>query len=154
MVFSLTVAIVGIVMLVSGIFFDWDLFDGWLSSVTVGTFLALTGFLTIIVSPANVFTVMGVLAVSVVAAIGARTMMNVLARTDTTPSPTLDSVVGTVGVVTGEILANSMGQVAVKTVDGTPLRLSAVSDTSVELQSEVLVTEILSATLVRVTTRF
>jgi len=141
-------------MLVSGIFFDWDLFDGWLSSVTVGTFLALTGFLTIIVSPANVFTVMGVLAVSVVAAIGARTMMNVLARTDTTPSPTLDSVVGTVGVVTGEILANSMGQVAVKTVDGTPLRLSAVSDTSVELQSEVLVTEILSATLVRVTTRF
>jgi len=153
-VFSLTVAIVGIVMLVSGIFFDWDLFDGWLSSVTVGTFLALTGFLTIIVSPANVFTVMGVLAVSVVAAIGARTMMNVLARTDTTPSPTLDSVVGTVGVVTGEILANSMGQVAVKTVDGTPLRLSAVSDTSVELQSEVLVTEILSATLVRVTTRF
>lgn len=151
---SLAIALLGLGLIASGILFDLDAFDGWLSGVTIGAFLAFTGFLAILIDPMVPLALVGIIVVGLIVSVGTRFAMRFLDRADNASPPELDSIVGMVGVVTVEIPENAIGQISIKMPDGTPLRLSASADNPVERKTEVLVTSILSPTLVQVTTRF
>ena len=155
---------VGLVLLLASLLLG-DLLDGvvegldellpgadWLSGPTVGAFLAAFGFVGLVVESAQgaVLPALGAgAAAGTGAGLAAAAGYRALTRVRTDATPTSRDLVGTEGQVVTAIADSGYGEVVVR-LAGSPVKLSAQSDVPVERGSRVWVSEVLSATAVRV----